>query len=209
MASVAELLESVQIVGFLRAPDATVAAAPANPGHFGISRISRISAWSRIRLASHRQFRHPGLVMIKKFANDFKEFAFKGNLIDMAVGIVIGGAFGTVVKSLVDDVFMPVVGRLTGGVNFKDYYLVLKGEVPEGTALEAAKKIDGVNLLTYGNFVTSFISFLILAFVLFLVINKFMAALKKKDAEPTAPPAPSDEAVLLSEIRDLLKNQKP
>ena len=77
--------------------------------------------------------------MIKKFANDFKEFAFKGNLIDMAVGIIIGGAFGTVVKSLVDDVFMPIVGRLTGGVNFKDYYVVLKGEVPAGTALEAAK----------------------------------------------------------------------
>jgi large conductance mechanosensitive channel len=152
---------------------------------------------------------HFGDRMIKKFANDFKEFAFKGNLIDMAVGIVIGGAFGTVVKSLVDDVFMPVVGRLTGGVNFKDYYVVLKGEVPAGTALEAAKKIDGVNLLTYGNFVTSFISFLILAFVLFLVINKFMAALKKKEAEPAAPPAPSDEVVLLTEIRDLLKNQKP
>jgi len=126
----------------------------------------------------------------------------------MAVGIVIGGAFGTVVKSLVDDVFMPLVGRITGGVNFKDYYLVLKGEVPSGTALEAAKKIDGVNLLTYGNFVTASISFLILAFVLFLVINKFMAALRKKEEQPAAPAAPAEEIVLLSEIRDLLKNQK-
>ena len=161
------------------------------------------------RLAGPAQAPHPVTAMITKFANDFKEFAFKGNLIDMAVGIVIGGAFGTVVKSLVDDVFMPIVGRLTGGVNFKDYYVVLKGEVPEGTALEAAKKIDGVNLLTYGNFVTSFISFLILAFVLFLMINKFMAALKKKEAEPAAPSAPSEEVALLTEIRDLLKNQRP
>lgn len=148
--------------------------------------------------------------MIKKIVSDFKEFAFKGNLIDMAVGIVIGGAFATVVKSLVDDVIMPVVGRLTGGVNFKDYYFVLKGEVPAGTALEAAKKIDGVNLLTYGNFVTSFISFLILAFVLFLVINKFMTALKNKLEKPVeeAAPALSPDVVLLTEIRDLLKNQK-
>ena len=145
--------------------------------------------------------------MIKNFVNDFKEFAFKGNLIDMAVGIIIGGAFGTVVKSLVDDIFMPVVGRLTGGVNFSDYYVVLKGDVPEGMALENARKIDGVNLLTYGNFVTSFISFLILAFVLFLVINKFMAALKKKEEAP-APEGPAADVVLLTEIRDLLKNQK-
>jgi large conductance mechanosensitive channel len=149
--------------------------------------------------------------MIKKIVSDFKEFAFKGNLIDMAVGIVIGGAFGTVVKSLVDDIIMPVVGRLTGGVNFKDYYFVLKGEVPAGTALEAAKKIDGVNLLTYGNFVTSFISFLILAFVLFIVINKFMTALKnklEKPAEAAATAAPGEEIALLTEIRDLLKNEK-
>ena len=113
--------------------------------------------------------------------------------------------FGT---QFVDDIIMPVVGRMTGGVNFKDYYFVLKGEVPQNTALEAAKKIDGVNLLTYGNFITAFISFLILAFVLFLVINKFMAALKKKDATPATPPAPAEDIVLLTEIRDLLKNQK-
>ncbi|PAW61888.1 MAG: large-conductance mechanosensitive channel [Verrucomicrobiia bacterium Tous-C2TDCM] len=150
--------------------------------------------------------------MIKNFIADFKEFAFKGSLIDMAVGIVIGGAFSTVVKSLVDDLIMPVVGRFTGGVNFKDFYVVLKGEVPAGTALEAAKKIDGVNLLTYGNFVTSLISFLILAFALFLVIHQFMKGLKnksEKSAEAPTPEAPSEEIVLLGEIRDLLKNQKP
>lgn len=149
--------------------------------------------------------------MIKKIVSDFKEFAFKGNLIDMAVGIVIGGAFGTVVKSLVDDVFMPLVGRITpGGLNFSDQYFVLAGEVPERTPLEKAKLIEGVNLLTYGNFVTSFISFLILAFVLFLVINKFMTALKNKLEKPVeeAAPALSPDVVLLTEIRDLLKNQK-
>ena len=142
--------------------------------------------------------------MIKEIVKDFKNFAFKGNLVDMAVGIIIGGAFGTVVKSLVDDIFMPLIGRVTGGVNFSDKYLVLKGAVPEGTSLENAKVMDGVNLLTYGSFITSFISFLILAFVLFIVIQKFMAALKKE--EPAAAAAvPGEDVVLLTEIRDLLK----
>ena len=135
---------------------------------------------------------------------EFKEFAFKGNLVDMAVGIIIGGAFGTVVKSLVDDIFMHVVGLITGGVDFSNRYFVLKGEVPPGTSLENALKLDEVNLLTYGNFITSFISFLILAFVLFLVIKKFIAALKKEDS-PTAPTGPSEDILLLTEIRDLLK----
>ena len=144
--------------------------------------------------------------MIKETIKDFKDFAFKGNLVDMAVGIIIGGAFGTVVKSLVDDVFMPVIGYVTGGVNFSDHYFVLKGTVPDGMALENAKKIDGANLLTYGSFVTSFISFVILAFVLFLVIQKFMAALKKKEEAPA--PAPAEDILLLTEIRDLLKLQK-
>lgn len=146
--------------------------------------------------------------MIKDLLKDFKDFAFKGNLIDMAVGIIIGGAFGTVVKSLVDDVFMPLVGRVTpGGLNFSDQYLVLSGEVAPGTSLENAKLVDGVNLLTYGNFITSFISFLILAFILFLVIKKFMTALRKEEA-PAAPAAPAEDIVLLTEIRDLLKSQK-
>jgi large conductance mechanosensitive channel len=147
--------------------------------------------------------------MIKKFVSDFKEFAFKGNLIDMAVGIVIGGAFGTLVKSLVDDIFMPFVGFITGGVNFSDKVLVL-GELPAGKTAKAAAEAGEVVLVTYGNFVTSFISFLILAFVLFLVINKFMTALKNKLEKPVeeAAAALSPDVVLLTEIRDLLKNQK-
>ncbi|MDP4793117.1 MAG: large conductance mechanosensitive channel protein MscL [Verrucomicrobiales bacterium] len=144
--------------------------------------------------------------MIKEIVRDFKDFAFKGNLVDMAVGIIIGGAFGTVVKSMVDDIFMPVIGYITGGVNFSDHYFVLKGTVPEGMALENARKIDGANLLTYGSFITSFISFVILAFVLFLVIKKFMAALKSES--PAAAAGPAEDILLLTEIRDLLKTQK-
>lgn len=144
--------------------------------------------------------------MIKETIKDFKDFAFKGNLVDMAVGIIIGGAFGTVVKSLVDDIFMPVIGYFSGGVDFSDKVLVL-GEVPEGSTAKAAAEAGEVVLLTYGNFVTSFISFIILAFVLFLVIQKFMAALKKKEEAP-APAAPPADIALLTEIRDLLKEQK-
>jgi large conductance mechanosensitive channel len=144
--------------------------------------------------------------MIKEIVRDFKDFAFKGNLVDMAVGIIIGGAFGTVVKSMVDDIFMPVIGYITGGVNFSDHYFVLKGTVPEGMALENARKIDGANLLTYGSFITSFISFVILAFVLFIVIKKFMAALKRES--PAAVAGPAEDILLLTEIRDLLKTQK-
>lgn len=144
--------------------------------------------------------------MIKGIVKDFKDFAFKGNLVDMAVGIIIGGAFGTVVKSLVDDVFMPVIGYITGGVDFSDKVLVL-GTVPEGSTVKAAAEAGEVVLLTYGNFITSFISFLILAFVLFLVIKKFMAALRKEEQSPT-PAAPPADIALLTEIRDLLKEQK-
>jgi large conductance mechanosensitive channel len=136
---------------------------------------------------------------------EFRDFAFKGNLVDMSVGIIIGGAFGTVVKSLVDDIFMPLFGLLTQGADFSQRYLVLKGEVPPGTALETAKTLPDVNLLTYGNFITAFISFLIVAFVLFLLIKKFMAALQKKETPVEAAPAkPSPEVILLEEIRDLL-----
>lgn len=138
---------------------------------------------------------------------DFKKFAFKGNLVDMAVGIIIGGAFGTVVKSLVADIFMPIIGLITGGVDFSDRYLVLKGEVAAGTPMAKALELEGVNILPWGNFVTAFISFIILAFVLFLVIKKFMAALQKEEEAPAEDPKPSEEAALLIEIRDLLSKQ--
>ncbi|MDA8633426.1 large conductance mechanosensitive channel protein MscL [Verrucomicrobiales bacterium] len=132
----------------------------------------------------------------------FKGFAFKGNLVNTTVGIAIRGPFGTVVKSLVDNILMLIIGRISDGVSFSDKFFVLKEELPEGALLENASKIDEVNVLTYGNFITAFISFLTLAFVLFLVIKKFMGALQKAEEEP----APSKEVVLLTDIRNAPKN---
>ncbi len=146
---------------------------------------------------------------------EFKEFAFKGNLMDMAVGIIIGGAFGTVVKSLVDDVVMPIIGLITGGIDFSDRFAVLKR--PEGAedavyfTADAAKEA-GATVMTWGNFITAFISFLIVAFVLFLILKKFVAALEERLAKPEEEkkeePEISEDIQLLTEIRDLLKEGK-
>jgi len=136
---------------------------------------------------------------------EFKEFAFKGNLIDMAVGIIIGGAFGTVVKSLVDNVFMPLLGKITGGVNFTEMYVNLNfpdKKVPYAEALKAGEPVIG-----YGQFVTDLISFLLLAFAVFLVVKKALGVLKREKDVPADPPAPTTEEKLLTEIRDLLKNK--
>ena len=137
---------------------------------------------------------------------EFKEFAFKGNLIDMAVGIIIGGAFGTVVKSLVDNVFMPILGKITGGVNFTEQYINLKfpdgPKIPYAEALKAGEPVIG-----YGQFLTDMISFIILAFAVFIVVKKALGVLKTEEAKPAAPPEPSAEEKLLAEIRDLLKQK--
>jgi len=126
----------------------------------------------------------------------FKEFAFKGNMLDMAVGIVIGTAFGTVVKSLVDNVIMPPLGKITAGIDFSKIVIPLGGETEEGEPVAIA----------IGPFINDAISFVIVAFVLFLVIKKFLAAFEKeKEEEPEKEPEPSKEEVLLGEIRDLLK----
>jgi large conductance mechanosensitive channel len=140
---------------------------------------------------------------------EFKEFAVKGNMLDMAVGIIIGGAFGKIVSSLVNDVLMPPLGMLLGKVDFTNLKAVLqKGTdaVMEGaTVVQPAVSEVSIN---YGMFIQNIIDFLIVAFCIFLVI-KAMNNLKKKEeaapAAPAAPPPPSDEAVLLKEIRDLLK----
>lgn len=140
---------------------------------------------------------------------EFKEFAFKGNLMDMAVGIIIGGAFGTVVKSLVEDVLMPIIGLITGGIDFSDRFAVLK--LPDGVeeatyATADAAREAGATVMTWGSFITATISFLIIAFVIFLVMKKFLAAFtKEKEEEAEKEPEPSNEEVLLGEIRDLLK----
>ncbi|MEX2580295.1 MAG: large conductance mechanosensitive channel protein MscL [Verrucomicrobiales bacterium] len=141
---------------------------------------------------------------------EFKKFAFKGNLVDMAVGIMIGGAFGTVVTSLVEDILMPLIGRATpGNLDFSERYLVLAGDVPEGASLEVAREVNDSILLTWGNFATASISFVILALVLFLVVKKFVAALQKEEEAPSPEPVLSKEVQLLTEIRDHLANRNP
>lgn len=135
---------------------------------------------------------------------EFKEFALKGNFVDMAVGIVIGAAFTTIVKSFVNDIIMPVVGLLTGGVDFGNMFAVIKGG--DGTAfatLEAAKEAGAVTV-NYGLFINAMVTFVIVAFVLFMVIKGMNAAKKAEEEAPAAPKEPSDEAKLLAEIRDAL-----
>lgn len=134
---------------------------------------------------------------------DFKAFAVKGNVIDLAVAVIIGGAFGKIVESLVNDVIMPIVGALFGKLDFSNLFIVL-GKVPDGTALtlEAMKKA-GVPVLAYGSFITVSVNFIILAFIIFMMVRMIS---KLKHAEPPAPPAPTPEdIVLLREIRDSLK----
>ena len=138
---------------------------------------------------------------------EFKEFAMRGNVVDMAVGIIIGGAFGKIVSSIVADVIMPPIGLLMGGVSFADLKFILKEPVLDaaGAVTTAAVSIN------YGNFIQVTVDFLIIAMAIFMMI-KAMNSMKKKEeaapAAPAAPPAPSKEEVLLSEIRDLLKDKK-
>lgn len=136
---------------------------------------------------------------------EFKKFAMRGNVVDMAVGIIIGGAFGTIVKSLVDDVIMPPVGLLLGGVDFSDLFFTLKEGATAGpyATVEAAKEAGAVTL-NAGLFVNSMISFLIVAFAVFLLI-KGMNSLQKQEEKEEAPAAPPEDIVLLREIRDSLK----
>jgi len=123
---------------------------------------------------------------------EFKEFAIKGNVIDMAVGIIIGGAFGTIVKSLVADVLMPPIGLLFGGVDFSDLFIVLKSGTAEGPLLSLADaKAAGAVTINYGVFINSVVSFLIVAFVVFLVVKK-MNELKRKEEAPPAEPTTKD-----------------
>jgi large conductance mechanosensitive channel len=136
---------------------------------------------------------------------EFKDFAVKGNVIDLAVGVIIGGAFGKIVGSLVEDVIMPVVGAIFGKMDFSNLFVTL-GAVPEGTAQTlAAMKEAGVPVLAYGNFITVAINFVILAFIIFMMVKQVN---KMKREEPAAPPAPEvtpEDVVLLREIRDSLR----
>lgn len=137
---------------------------------------------------------------------EFKEFAMKGNVVDLAIGVIIGAAFGKIVASLVEDIIMPIIGAITGGLDFSNYFISLKAlttgtQVPPTYA--KAKELGAA--LGYGQFITILINFLIIAFILFLVV-KFINKLKKSEPKPAAV-TPAD-VVLLTEIRDLLKAQK-
>lgn len=136
------------------------------------------------------------------FASEFKEFALKGNVMDLAVGVIIGGAFGKIVDSLVGDVIMPIVGRIFGGLDFSDYFIPLAGQT--ATTLVEAKKAGAV--LAYGSFVTILINFVILAFIIFMMIKQMNRLKREAPPAPPAAPAPTPEDVLLlREIRDALK----
>lgn len=140
----------------------------------------------------------------KKVLEDFKAFAIKGNMIDMAVGIIIGGAFGKIITSLVNDVIMPPLGVLIGGVNFTDLKLTLKEAV-----IEAGVEVAPAVTLNYGNFLQVVFDFLIVAFAIFCFVRLLAKLKRKKEEAPAAPaPAPSREEELLAEIRDLLKDRK-
>jgi large conductance mechanosensitive channel len=135
---------------------------------------------------------------------EFREFAVKGNVIDLAVGVIIGGAFGKIVDSLVNDLIMPIIGRLVGGLDFTNYFIALRDIPPNiPPTLDALKKA-GIPVFAYGNFITIAINFVILAFVIFLMVKQ-MNKLKRKEA---AAPAPTPEDVLLlREIRDAVKQK--
>ncbi len=137
------------------------------------------------------------------FISEFKEFAIRGNVMDMAVGVIIGGAFGKIVSSLVDDVLMPVIGKLTGGVSFTDLFITL-GDGNYSTL--AAAKEAGAAVLAYGQFIQNILDFIIIAFCIFLMIKAMNKLKKEKPAEPAAPAGPTQEE-LLAEIRDLLKKK--
>ena len=142
------------------------------------------------------------------FASEFREFAVKGNVMDLAVGVIIGGAFGKIVDSVVGDLVMPVVGRLFGGLDFSNWFIALK-EVPAGTAmtLDAVRKA-GVPVLAYGNFLTVALNFLILAFIIFVMVKQVNRLKRETPApapEPAAPPPTPEDVLLLREIRDSLR----
>ena len=136
---------------------------------------------------------------------EFKDFALKGNVMDLAVGVIIGAAFGKIVDSVVGDLIMPVVGKIFGGINFTEMYVMLAppAKAVEGVASYATLKAAGANLFAYGNFLTIAVNFIILAFIIFIMIKQMNRL--KKEAPPAAPPATPEDVLLLRQIRDSLK----
>jgi len=138
------------------------------------------------------------------FASEFRQFALKGNVVDLAVGVIIGAAFGKIVDSLVKDLIMPVVSRIFGGLDFSNWFVLLRDPPPgySGPMTYEALTKAGVPVLAYGNFITVAINFVILAFIIFLMVR---AINRMRNETPPAPAAPKEELVLLREIRDALK----
>src|SRR4249920_706079 len=138
------------------------------------------------------------------FASEFREFAMKGSVVDLAVGVIIGGAFGKIVDSVVKDLIMPIVNLVLGGsVDFSNKYIVLSGTVPAGASLAEAQKAG--NVFAWGNFITITINFVILAFVIFMMIKQINRMKRAEPAPPPPPPAPpAEDVLLLREIRDAL-----
>jgi large conductance mechanosensitive channel len=128
---------------------------------------------------------------MKKFLEEFKAFAMRGNVMDLAVGVIVGGAFTTITTSLIDDIIMPIIGIFVGKASFSNLSVTI-----------------GEAVITYGNFIQAVLNFIILAFVVFCMVKALNSLKKKKEEAPAAPPAPSAEEKLLTEIRDLLKEQK-
>jgi len=135
--------------------------------------------------------------------DDFKKFVMRGNVVDLAVGVIIGAAFSKIVSSLVDDVIMPVIGAITGGLDFSNYYLPMSSAIQGHPAYVEAKKAGAA--LGYGSFITALLNFLIIAFVLFIAIRMIEKMKRSEPAAPAAPPAPPRSEVLLEEIRDALR----
>ncbi len=136
---------------------------------------------------------------------EFKEFAIKGNMVDMAIGIVIGAAFGAIIGSLVDDVFMPLVGLLIGGIDFSNWFILLGDAGGANIPTIDAAKEAGIATVNIGLFINAIIKFIIIAFALFVVVKGINSMKRKENEKPAAPAAPPAQEVLLGEIRDLLK----
>ncbi len=142
------------------------------------------------------------------FVKEFKEFAVKGNAVDLAVGVIIGGAFGKIIDSIVNDLVMPVVSAIIGSPDFSNLYMVLKDpaqKISSGMALADARAVEGAVVFAYGNFITILINFILLAFVIFLMVRAINKLKRKEEAAPD--PGPSSTDVLLTEIRDELKKK--
>jgi large conductance mechanosensitive channel len=135
-------------------------------------------------------------------AKEFREFALKGNVVDLAVGVIIGGAFGKIVESIVGDLIMPLVSSIFGGMDFSSYYIGLAGQAA-GLSLVEAKKLGAV--FAYGNFLTAAINFIILAFIIFMMVQQMNRMKRAPAPEPLAPAAPPEDVLLLREIRDSLR----